>query len=85
MVFKIILNYIIGYVNIQIEGYYIERFITTSIKDGILLWNIKRKNTNLVFAKVSTYQLEKLKENARRNQCLVTVKSQKGVPYLLKK
>ena len=85
MFFKIILNYIIGYVNIQIEGYYIERFITTSIKDGILLWNIKRKNANLVFAKVSTYQLEKLKENARRNQCLVTVKSQKGVPYLLKK
>lgn len=85
MFFKIILNYIIGYVNIQIEGYYIERFITTSIKDGILLWNIKRKNTNLVFAKVATYELDKLRENARKNQCLVTVKSQKGIPYLLKK
>ena len=85
MFFKIILNYIIGYVNIQIEGYYIERFITTSIKDGILLWNIKRKNTNLVFAKVSTYDLEKIKENARKNQCLITVNSQKGLPYLVKK
>ena len=85
MLFKIFINYLIGYVNVQIEGYYIERFITSSIRSGILLWGIKRKNSNLVLAKVSTYDLEKLKENARNNQCLVTVKSQKGVPYVIKK
>ena len=53
MLFKIFINYLIGYVNVQIEGYYIERFITSSIRSGILLWGIKRKNSNLVFAKVS--------------------------------
>ena len=85
MFFKIVLNYIIGYINVQIEGYYIERFISTSIKNGVLIWNIKRKNTNLVYAKVSTYDFEKLQQDARKNQCLVTSISKKGLPYLLKR
>lgn len=85
MFFKIVLNYIIGYINVQIEGYYIERFISTSIKNGVLIWNIKKKNTNLVYAKVSTYDFEKLQQDARKNQCLVTSISKKGLPYLLKR
>ena len=36
MIFKILLQYILGYVNISVEGYYIERFINTCLAKGIL-------------------------------------------------
>lgn len=43
MFFKILIYYILGYVNISVEGYFIERFINICISKGILLWNLKEK------------------------------------------
>ena len=43
MFIKIMLNYIFGYVNILIEGYYIERFINICRNKKIAIWNLKRK------------------------------------------
>ena len=40
---KIILSYMLGYVKIAIEGYYIERFINICTNNGIIIWNIKRE------------------------------------------
>ena len=43
MQFKIIEKYINGYIKVEIEGYYIERFINTCKKEGISLWGLDRK------------------------------------------
>ena len=48
MLLKILLNYIIGYIRISIEGYYIERFINICRNKKIMIWNIKHdKNVKL--------------------------------------
>ena len=52
LIFKIIINYILGYVNISVEGYYIERFINICISKGILLWNVKREKSTFMIANV---------------------------------
>lgn len=44
MFLKILLYYILGYVNISVEGYFIERFINICISKKIILWNLKGKN-----------------------------------------
>ena len=41
MIIKVLFSYIIGYLEITIEGYYIERFINVCISKGIFLWNVK--------------------------------------------
>ncbi len=43
MLFKVILNYLIGYVRISIEGYYIERFINICRNHKITIWNLKKR------------------------------------------
>ena len=43
MLIKIILSYILGYLRVTIEGYYIERFINICKNEKILIWNLKRK------------------------------------------
>lgn len=85
MLFKILLNYLLGYANIEIEGYYIERFINTCMKNNIFLWGIKRKMATLVFAKVGAEELEEVKKIAKNHQCIITVKNQKGFPFLVQK
>ena len=48
MLVKIMLGYIIGYVRVKIEGYYIERFINICTNNKIAIWNLKRdKDVNL--------------------------------------
>ena len=42
MFIKILLNYILGYVRITVEGYYIERFINICRNNKIIIWNLKR-------------------------------------------
>lgn len=52
MIFKILLRYILGYVNISFEGYYIERFINVCIAKGIFLWNVRIEKASLAHANV---------------------------------
>jgi len=52
VIFKILLRYILGYVNISFEGYYIERFINVCIAKGIFLWNVKIEPSSLAHANV---------------------------------
>ena len=52
MFFKILIYYILGYVNISVEGYFIERFINICISKNILLWNLKRKKSSFLYANI---------------------------------
>ena len=43
MIIKILFSYIMGYLGITIEGYYIERFINMCRNNKIAIWHLKRK------------------------------------------
>ena len=48
MFIKILLSYLIGYITITVEGYYIERFINICRNKKIPIWNLRReKNVRL--------------------------------------
>ena len=85
MLFRILLGYISGYLNICIEGYFIERFINICINKKILLWNIKREKSSVVYANVGIKDFLKLRSIARTTKCKVNIKNKKGIPFLLNK
>lgn len=82
---KILLNYILGYINIQIEGYYIERFINVCMKNGIFLWGLDRKTSTLMNAKAGINNYRELLEIAKKNGCRVKIKRKRGIPFLVKR
>ena len=43
MFIAILLRLILGYVRVEVEGYYIERFINICQAKKIPIWNIKRE------------------------------------------
>ena len=85
MFFKILIYYILGYVNISVEGYFIERFINICISKRILLWNLKRKKSSFLYVNISMKEFKKIKQIAKITKCRVKIEKKKGLPFLLHK
>lgn len=85
MFFKILFYYILGYVNISIEGYFIERFINICISKNILLWNLKRKKSSILYTNIGMKDFKKIKEIAKTTKCRVKIEGKKGLPFILYK
>ena len=82
MFFKILINYILGYVNIEVEGFYIERFINMCISKRIFLWNMNRKKSSIMSVSIGIEDFKNIKEVARKSGCKVKINEKKGVPFL---
>lgn len=83
MLFRILLRYILGYVNISVEGYYIERFINTCLAKGILIWNVKREKSTYMRANVGIQDFKRLKEVSKKTKCKMKIERKKGIPFLM--
>ena len=82
MLLKILFNYIIGYIRISIEGYYIERFINICRNDKIAIWNLKRDKKVKLELNIGIKDLKKIKKIARQTKCKVKILRKKGLPFL---
>ena len=85
MYIKILLNYILGYVNIQIEGYFIEKLINICISKGVFLWNIKRSRSTIASANVGIKDYRRIIKIAKDAKCRIKIKSKKGIPFIFNK
>lgn len=85
MLIKVLIRIILGYVNIVLEGYYIERFINICISKNIFLWNIKREKSTLMYSNVGIKDFRKLKQVTKTTRCKIKIKSKKGLPFIMHK
>lgn len=85
MQFKIFTSHIKGYVDILIEGYYIERFINICTAKRIFLWNLRRDKSTILLASVSVKDFKKLKFICRKTGCKMKIQEKKGVPFFLQR
>lgn len=77
------MNYILGYVSISVEGYFIERFINICVSKNILLWNLKRKKSSFLYANIGMRDFKKIKKIAKTTKCRVKIEAKKGMPFLM--
>ena len=82
MYIQILKNYLLGYVRIIIEGYFIERLMNLCSNKGILIWNSKRKKTTLLEANVSIKDFRQIVKIAKQAKCKVSIKQKKGLPFI---
>lgn len=83
MIIKIILSYLLGYLKITVEGYYIERFINICKNEKITIWNLKRNEQIQISLNVVVKEFKKVCKIAKRTRCKVKIKNKKGLPFLL--
>lgn len=82
MYIQILKNYLLGYVRITIEGYFIERLMNLCSNKGILIWNSKRKKTTLLETNVSIKDFRQIVKFAKQAKCKVSIKQKKGLPFI---
>lgn len=85
MLIKIIFNYIIGYIRISIEGYYIERFINICRNNKITIWNLKRDKNVKLELNIGIKDLKKVAKIAKKTKCKMKIVKKKGIPFLFNK
>ena len=82
MFIKIIFNYIIGYIRISIEGYYIERFINICGNEKITIWNLKRNKNVKLELNIGIKDLKKVAKIAKQTKCKIKIIKKKWLPFL---
>lgn len=85
MYIAILMNYVLGYLNIEVEGYFVERFINLCVSKGILLWNNKRKKATLLISNISIKEFKNAIKIAKQTKCKVRIKAKKGLPFIFNK
>ena len=85
MLVKIILNYILGYLNITVEGFFIERFINICSSKKIYLWNLKKVNSSVINVNISIKDFKKIKEVCKKTKCKIRINNKRGIPFIFYK
>ena len=85
MAIKILFKYILGYVRITVEGYYIERFINICTTNKILIWNLKREKGVKLHLNVGIQDFYKAIEVAKKLKCKIKIERKKGIPFIINK
>ncbi len=83
MYLKILLGYLLGYVTVEIEGYFLERFLNLCNSQKIFLWKLKRTNSTTIKVNMNIRDFKKLKQIAKKTKCRVKIQNKKGFPFLL--
>lgn len=76
-------NYIIGYVIINVEGYFLEKFINICTHRNIRLWNVKWQRNNRVTMKLSIGDFKQIRPVVKKTRCRVHIIKRKGIPFIL--
>lgn len=85
MLLKILLKYILGYVRITVEGYYIERFINICTTSKILIWNLKREKGVKLHLNIGINDFFKAVKVAKKLKCRIKIIKKRGIPFLINK
>ena len=81
---RIAVSYLLGYVRVTVEGYYIERFINICISNKILIWNVKREKGGVkLFLNVGMNDFKKIGQIAKKTKCKIKISKKRGMPFLL--
>lgn len=83
MIIRILIGYIIGYLGITMEGYYIERFINMCRSNKIAIWHLKRKKDVQLDFCVGIQDFKEICKIAKKTRCKVKINRKRGLPFLL--
>ena len=85
MAIKILFKYILGYVRITVEGYYIERFINICTTNKILIWNLKREKGVKLHLNIGIQDFYRAIQVAKKLRCKVKIEKKRGIPFIINK
>ena len=85
MFIKVIMKYLLGYIRITVEGYYIERFINICTANKILIWNLKREKGVKLHLNIGIEDFYRAVPVAKKLKCRIKIEKKRGIPFIVNK
>lgn len=85
MILKMLYVYILGVVDIVVEGFFIERFINICKNENIVLLNLVVEKGTILRARICKSDFKKIRHIAKKTSCRVKLEAKKGLPFIMKK
>jgi len=80
-----LLYFIIGYLEIEVEGFYIERFLNKCATQNIKIWNLKRYGECLLKGNIKISDFKALKKIIKSTGCKIRIKRKSGINFKIHK
>ncbi len=84
LISKITLN-ASGYVRVEIEGFFIQRFINLCISKGIYLDDTKHINRTKIVSNISKNDFRSICKIAKQTKCKIKIIKKGGIPFIVHK
>jgi similar to stage IV sporulation protein len=79
------IEFLSGKVTVRVSGRGIERFLNVLIRNGLIIWNVKRHGTETVTFTMRLADALKIRKYAREKECSITFLKRAGMPFLFKR
>lgn len=85
MKFTDMFAYLEGYVTIQADGYFLERFLNICTRRELNIWNLQRRGAERLTADMSLASFRQIRPVCRRTRTKVRILSRCGMPFLFRR
>ncbi|WP_419956106.1 sporulation protein YqfD [Neobacillus niacini] len=79
------IEFISGKVTVKVTGRGIERFLNVLIRNGLIVWNVKRHGTETITFTMRLQDALKIRRYARERECSIKFLKRAGMPFLFKR
>src|SRR3954454_21130711 len=74
-----------GKVTVKLTGKGLERYVNSLIRNGIQIYDVKRKGPEIVLFTIRLQDALELRKHSRNRECKITFVRKGGVPFLFKR
>ena len=76
-----VVNYLKGYVVVEIEGLFLEKFTNFCIANQIIFWNLIKMNNTKIRLATDIKGFKKMRRYVRRTRCRMKLLKRNGMPF----
>lgn len=80
-----LLRYFKGYVTLEIEGFFIEKFLNLCAQKNILIWDVVYGKNGIVTLKMTVRGFRKIRHDAYKTRTYVKTIKKSGLPFFISK
>ena len=79
------IEFLTGKVTVKVSGRGIERFLNVLIRNGLMIWNVKRHGTETITFTMRLNDALKIRNYAKERECSISFLRRAGMPFLFKR
>lgn len=85
MFLRFVYMFFTGFVTIEVEGFFIERFLNICRNKNIFLQDLSREMNTYIKVKILKADFKEIRHIAKKTKCKVKIKKKSGIPFVINK